>query len=252
MVIGLFIAVAWVLSWHVSPPGRDDADGQAHRGRRVVFRLTALDRYVLAGVVVTTVMMFVPSEWYEHYAAFDGPFVVLAVALPLARRPAAVQEPGRFQHRGGAPHRGADAGLRQRLGQATAGPERRRGRPHHPVRRVRGDRHGVGDDRRRPLHRHLARLPAIRDSVGTLIATTGGQDLTGSRAVLAADTSVWREASAGPSTSGWSATVGTPASGSPRTWSLFGYFDRHFRLLKFASGFRGKGDVPRGGLYGRV
>jgi hypothetical protein len=41
------------------------------------------------------------------------------------------------------------------------------------------------------------------------------------------------------------------ASGSPGRWSLFGYFDQHFRLLKFASGFRGKGDVPRGGLYER-
>lgn len=36
------------------------------------------------------------------------------------------------------------------------------------------------------------------------------------------------------------------------TWSLFGYFDRHFRLLELASGFRGKGDIPRGGWYGRV
>ena len=36
------------------------------------------------------------------------------------------------------------------------------------------------------------------------------------------------------------------------TWSLFWYFDRHFRLVKFASGFRGKGDVPRGGLYVRT
>jgi hypothetical protein len=36
------------------------------------------------------------------------------------------------------------------------------------------------------------------------------------------------------------------------TWSLYGYFDRHFRLLHFASSFRGKGDIPRGGLYGRA
>ena len=36
------------------------------------------------------------------------------------------------------------------------------------------------------------------------------------------------------------------------TSSLFEYFDHHFRLLKFGSAFRGKGDVPRGGLYVRI
>ena len=94
--------------------------------------------------------------------------------------------------------------------------------------------------------------PQLVDSVGTLIATTGGLDLTGSRAVLAADTSVW-QAAFSRAQCVWLVGNGGNTSGRIAwTWSLFGYFDRYFRLLKFASGFRGKGDVPRGGLYGRV
>jgi hypothetical protein len=36
--------------------------------------------------------------------------------------------------------------------------------------------------------------PQLVDSVGTLIATTGGKDFTGSPAVLAADTGAWQQA----------------------------------------------------------
>ena len=30
-------------------------------------------------------MLFSPSEWYEHYAAFAAPFLVVLVALSAAR-----------------------------------------------------------------------------------------------------------------------------------------------------------------------
>ena len=94
--------------------------------------------------------------------------------------------------------------------------------------------------------------PQLVDSVGTLIATTGGQDLTGSRSVLAADTSAWQEAF---SRAQYVWLIGNGGNTSQRiawTWSLFWYFDRHFRLVAFASRFRGKGDVPGGGLYVRT
>ena len=59
-------------------------------GARRGLRLTALEEYVLVGTVLVTAMMFSPSEWYEHYAAFAGPFLMLLVALSApARRPAA-------------------------------------------------------------------------------------------------------------------------------------------------------------------
>jgi hypothetical protein len=48
-----------------------------------------------------------------------------------------------------------------------------------------------------------------------------------------------------------SATEGNTAGRIAWTRSLSGYFGRHFRLLRYARAFRGKGDVPRGGLYVR-
>jgi hypothetical protein len=42
-----------------------------------------LDLYVLAGAVLTTVMFLWPRLYYSHYGAFAGPFLGLAVALPI-------------------------------------------------------------------------------------------------------------------------------------------------------------------------
>jgi hypothetical protein len=84
------------------------------------------------------------------------------------------------------------------------------------------------------------------------LADITGQDVAASRAVLAADTRVWQAAF---SRARYVWLIGSGGNTSPRiawTWSLYGYFDQHFRLLRFASSFRGKGDVPRGGLYGRA
>ena len=278
VVIGLLIAVAWVLSACVSPAGRDGADRRAHRGLWGLWGLrdgdwlTALDRYVLAGVVVVTVMMFVPSEWYEHYAAFDGPFLVLAVALPVARLAAAGRSraPGRSRAVGRSQAAGAARAARVVAGTAAAlviavltlasvsvslrqAPVRSyaaAGRIIPPGACVVTDTASATI----AVNRFTASSPGcpqLVDSVGTLIATTDGQDLTGSRSVLAADTSAWQEAF---SRARYVWLIGNGGDTSQRiawTWSLFWYFDRHFRLVKFASGFGGKGDVPRGGLYVR-
>lgn len=42
-----------------------------------------LDVYALAGAVAITAMLLWPSLYYPHYGAFDGPFLGLAVALPV-------------------------------------------------------------------------------------------------------------------------------------------------------------------------
>jgi hypothetical protein len=94
--------------------------------------------------------------------------------------------------------------------------------------------------------------PQLVDSVGALIASTDGQDVTASRAVLAADTRVWQTAFSHARFVWLIGNGGNTVQRIAWTWSLYGYFDRHFRLLHFASSFRGKGDVPRGGLYGRA
>jgi alpha-1,2-mannosyltransferase len=52
-----------------------------------------LDAYALTGAIATTVMLVWPRLYYPHYGAFAGPFIALAVALPIglltAGRPAA-------------------------------------------------------------------------------------------------------------------------------------------------------------------
>ncbi len=44
---------------------------------------TALDWYGLLGAAAVFVMFMWPSEFYPHYAAFFGPFLALAVSLPI-------------------------------------------------------------------------------------------------------------------------------------------------------------------------
>jgi alpha-1,2-mannosyltransferase len=239
VVIGLLIAAAWVLSWGVGG-GRP---------------LTPLDRYVLAGAVVVTAMMFVPSEWYEHYAAFDGPFVVLALALPVARL-AAAAAPGTA----GTFAAATAAAVVTALALASVSASARQ----VPVRSIAAARGLIPPgacvvtdtaSATISIDRFTAASPGcpqLVDSVGTLIATTRGQDLTGSQAALAADTSAWQDAF---SRARYVWLIGNGGNTGGRiawTWSLRGYFDRHFRLLKFASRFRGKGNVPRGGLYVRA
>jgi hypothetical protein len=247
-VIGVLIAVAWFLSWRVGAQ-----DGGERRG--VGSRLTPLDRYVLAGVIVVTAMMFAPSEWYEHYAAFAGPFVVMAVALPVARLAAAVRPSP-----AGALAGAAAALVVAVLALASASASARQ----EPVRSLAAagaiippGACVVTDTASATIavDRFTAASPGcpqLVDSVGTLIATTRGQDMTGSRAVLAADTSVWQQAF---SRARYVWLIGNGGNTGARiawTWPLYRYFHQHFRLLKFASVFPGKGDVPRGGLYVRM
>jgi len=270
MVIALLIAAAWVLSW---PAGADR-------------RLPPLDRYVLAGVVVITAMMFAPSEWYEHYAAFDGPFVVLAVALPVARlaaapRTAAVPRLASVPGAAAASRAAASRAAASRAAGALAAGALAAAAVvvviavlalasvsvsarQSPVRSLAAASGVIPPgacvvtdtaSATIAVDRFIAASPGcpqLVDSVGTLIATTRGQDMTGRRADLAADTNAWQQAF---SRARYVWLIGNGGNTGARiawTRSLFNYFVHHFRLLQFASVFRGKGDVPRGGLYVRV
>ena len=62
-VLLLFVAIAWL------------------RGSRAGFRATALDWFALVTTIVVVAMLFSPSEWYVHYAAFAGPFLVVLIGL---------------------------------------------------------------------------------------------------------------------------------------------------------------------------
>jgi hypothetical protein len=94
--------------------------------------------------------------------------------------------------------------------------------------------------------------PELVDAVGTLIATTDGQDFNGSPSTRIADTRAWQSAF---SRAQYVWLVGNGGNTGARivwTPALHAYFVSHFRLIGFPSSFRGKGDVPRGGLYRRA
>jgi alpha-1,2-mannosyltransferase len=251
-VIGLLVAVAWFLTWRAA------AGGQNATGTP---RLTALDRYVLAGLVVVTAMMFVPSEWYEHYAAFDGPFVVLAVALPVARLAASVPS-GKAARLWQAEAFVATAAalVIVTLAVASISATARQGpvRSYAAASRIIPPGACVVTDTASAtiaIDRFTAASPGcpqLVDSVGTLIATTGGKDFTGGPSVLAADTSVWQEAFSRAQYVWLIGNRGNTGARIAWTRSLSAYFARHFRLVEYAGAFRGRGDVPPDGLYART
>jgi len=228
-------------------------------GARRGLRLTALEEYVLFGSVIVTAMMFSPSEWYEHYAAFAGPFLVLLAALSATARHG--QEAA---GRPGSPPWAVAAAVVLVLAIAamTAADVISATRQRPPVSLAAAkalippgacvltdtvsvtiaiDRFGAGSPG----------CPQIVDTVGTLISTTDGQDFDGSRAVRRADTRVWQSAF---SHARYVWLVGNGGNTGARivwTAALHAYFVRHFRLIAFPSPFPGKGNVPPGGLYER-
>jgi hypothetical protein len=210
---------------------------------------------VLLGVVVVTVMMFLPSEWYEHYAAFDGPFVVLAVALPVGRL-AAVTRPGSAEAFVVAAATTLVIAVMALASVSTSvmqGPVRSYASADSiipPGACVVTDTASATIAINR-FNATSSGCPQLVDSVGTLIATTDGQDLTGSRAVLTADTSVWQEVFSRAQYVWLIGRSGNTGARMAWTPALHAYFVRQFRLVGFASTFHGDGNVPRGGLYAR-
>jgi alpha-1,2-mannosyltransferase len=228
-------------------------------GARRGLRLTALEQYVLFGSVVVTAMMFSPSEWYEHYAAFAGPFLMLLIALSATAR--------RRQEAIGRPRRRAWAVatavvLAAAIAAMAAADVISATKQRPPVSLAAAkalippgacvltdtvsatiaiDRFSAGSPG----------CPPIVDTVGTLISTTDGQDFDGSLAVRLADTRVWQSAF---SHAQYVWLVGNGGDTGARivwTAALYAYFVRHFRLLAFPSSFPGQTDVPPGGLYTR-
>jgi len=233
------------------------------RARRAGSRATALDRYAFVTTIVVTGMLFSPSEWYVHYAAFAGPFLVILVGLSAAR----FFTPGKSR--------------RDKAG------KRRRRIPVVPLAVVfaaltiaaMGAADGYITTTLYPapslqgasalippgacvltdtasvtivIDRFSARssgCPAVVDSVGTLIATTHGQDFGAGPGVLRADTEVWQLAF---QQAGYVWLIGNNGyTGARIAWTpaLHDYFVSHFRLIGLPSSFLGMGNVPGGGLY---
>jgi hypothetical protein len=212
-------------------------------------------------------MLFSPSEWYEHYAAFAAPFLVVLLALSAARLFAAARVPS--ARKSGAP------GRPQRVRVAVAA-----GAIAAVAIAVMGAADGYLVTKLSPAQNLAAAsalippgacvltdtvsvtiatnrftasspgCPAIVDTVGTLIATTDGKDFAADRAVLAADTSVWWQAFR-QAEYVWLVGNSYGYTGARIAWTpaLHAYFERHFKLIGLAGPFHGSRDVPAGGLY---
>jgi hypothetical protein len=256
-VLLLFVVTAWL------------------RARRAGVRATPLDWFALVSTIVVTGMLFSPSEWYEHYAAFAGPFLVVLLALSAA-----------WLFAPGKPRR--EKPRREKPGKAKPGKTSRRLRLVSVAAvftalaiAAMGAADGYAVTTLYPARNLSAAsalippgacvltdtasvtividrfsssspgCPVLVDTVGTLIATTHGKDFVAGPAVLAADTRVWQLAFQQAEYVWLIGNNGYTGARIAWTPALLAYFVSHFRLIGLASSFLGLGNVPRGGLYVR-
>jgi alpha-1,2-mannosyltransferase len=233
------------------------------RAGRAGSRATALDWFALVTTVVVTGMLFTPSEWYVHYAAFVGPFLMVLLGLSAARlfttRQPSRDEPHTTRSRipvvtaaaavtalAIAAMGAADGYAVTRLYPATS--LQRASALIPPGACVLTDTASATI----AIDRFSARspgCPAVVDAVGTLIATTHGQDFAAGPAALQADTRAWQQAF---QHAGYVWLIGRNGyTGARIAWTpaLHAYFISHFTLIAMPSSFRGARNVPRGGLY---
>jgi alpha-1,2-mannosyltransferase len=232
------------------------------RARRAGSRATALDWFALICTLVVTGMLFSPSEWYVHYAAFAGPFLAVLVGLSAGRLVAARQPPVKKPR----PWVRVGAGVIAALLIAAMGaadgyivvttlyPARDLSAASAlipPGACVLTDTAAatVVIDR---FSASSPGCPAIVDTVGTLIATTHGQDFVAGPGVLRADTQVWQQALEQARYVWLIGNNGYTGARIAWTPALHAYFEAHFRLIGLPSSYLGAGDVPQGGLYIRI
>jgi len=247
-VLLLFVVIAWL------------------RARRAGVRATTLDWFALVSTIVVTGMLFSPSEWYVHYAAFAGPFLMVLLALSAAR----LFAPGKpRRERPGKPRSrrirlvSVAAVFTALAIAAMAAADGYTVTTLYPARNlsqasalipagacVLTDTASVtiAIDR---FSTSSPGCPAVVDTVGTLIATTHGKDFVAGPGVLQADTRVWQLAFQHAEYVWLIGNNGYTGARIAWTPGLFAYFVSHFRLIGLASSFPGAGNVPRGGLYVR-
>ena len=85
--------------------------------------------------------------------------------------------------------------------------------------------------------------------MGTLIATTHGQDFAAGPGVLQADTQVGQQAFQHADYVWLIGNNGYTGARIAWTPALHAYFAAHFTLIALPSSYLGAGNVPRGGLY---
>jgi alpha-1,2-mannosyltransferase len=240
------------------------------RARRAGSPATALDWFALVCTFAVIGMVFSPSEWYEHYAAFAGPFLVVLLALSAASLFAVARLPRAGEARKPGASRAAEraqvavaagaiaAVVIAVMGAADGCVATKLNRAQDlsaasalipPGSCVLTDTVSVTIATNR-FTASSPGCPAIVDTVGTLIATTGGKEFSAGRAVLAADTRVWWQAFRRAAYV-WLVGNSYGNTGARIAWTpaLHAYFVRHFKLIGLAGPFHGSRDVPGGGLY---
>jgi len=239
-VLLLFVVIAWL------------------RARRAGSRATALDWFALICTFVVTGMLFSPSEWYVHYAAFAGPFLAVLVGLSAGRlvaaRHPAVKKPRPWVR--------VCAGVVAALLIAAMGAaDGYTATTLYPARDLSAASALIPPGACVLTDTAAATVvigrfsasspgcPAIVDTVGTLIATTHGKDFVAGPGVLQADTQVWQQAFRQARYVWLIGNNGYTGARIAWTPALHAYFETHFRLIGLPSSYLGAGNVPRGGLY---
>ena len=228
------------------------------RGRRAGSRATALDWYALTCTFVVTGMLFSPSEWYVHYAAFAGPFLAVLVGLSAGRLVAARQPPVQKPRHWVRVCAGVVAAL---LIAAMGAADGYTVTTLYPARDLSAASALIPPGAcvltdtaaaTIVIGRFSASSPGcsvIVDTVGTLIATTHGKDFVAGPGVLQADTQVWQQAFQQARYVWLIGNNGYTGARIAWTPALHAYFETHFRLIGLPGSNLGAGNVPRGGLY---
>ena len=239
-VLLLFVVIAWL------------------RARRAGSRATALDWFALICTFVVTGMLFSPSEWYVHYAAFAGPFLAVLVGLSAGRLVAARHPPVKKPRPWVRVCAGVVAAL---LIAAMGAADGYTVTTLYPARDLSAASALIPPGACVLTDTAAATVvigrfsasspgcPVIVDTVGTLIATTHGKDFVAGPGVLQADTQVWQQAFQQARYVWLIGNNGYTGARIAWTPALHAYFETHFRLIGLPSSYLGAGNVPRGGLY---
>ena len=228
------------------------------RARRAGSRATALDWFALICTFVVVGMLFSPSEWYVHYAAFAGPFLAVLVGLSAARLVAARQPPVQKPRNWVRVWAGVVAAL---LIAGMGAADGYTVTTLYPARDLSAASALIPPGACVLTDTAAATVvigrfsasspgcPVIVDTVGTLIATTHGKDFVAGPGVLQADTQVWQQAFQQARYVWLIGNNGYTGARIAWTPALHAYFETHFRLIGLPGSNLGAGNVPRGGLY---
>ena len=231
------------------------------RARRAGSRATALDWFALICTFVVVGMLFSPSEWYVHYAAFAGPFLAVLVGLSAGLLVAARQPPVQKPRHWVRVCAGVVAAL---LIAAMGAADGYIVTTLYPARDLSAASALIPPGACVLTDTAAATVvigrfsasspgcPAIVDTVGTLITTTHGKDFVAGPGVLQADTQVWQQAFRQARYVWLIGNNGYTGARIAWTPALHAYFETHFRLIGLPSSHLGAGNVPRGGLYIRI